>query len=91
MKKSIKCLTHIFIILFLTNIVPVRANELLVNCKELTISNGLSNNTVRSIIKDDQGFLWFGTENGLNKFDGYSFKQYHHKNDQINTISDSFI
>lgn len=91
MKKSINSITFLISILFLTNVILVRANELSLNCKELTISNGLSNNTVRSIIKDDQGFLWIGTENGLNKYDGYSFKQYHHKTNQNNTISDSFI
>ncbi|SNR78053.1 Signal transduction histidine kinase [Lutibacter agarilyticus] len=37
---------------------------------------GLSNNTVTSIIQDRDGYLWFGTFNGLNKYDGYSMKQF---------------
>lgn len=37
---------------------------------------GLSNNTVTSIIQDRDGYLWFGTFNGLNRYDGYSMKQY---------------
>ena len=34
---------------------------------------GLSQNTVYTIIQDRRGFMWFGTENGLNRFDGYDF------------------
>lgn len=40
----------------------------------LSASNGLSNNEVFSIIKDSKGFMWFGTTDGLNMYDGYDFK-----------------
>ncbi|MFC3973637.1 hybrid sensor histidine kinase/response regulator transcription factor [Maribacter confluentis] len=39
-------------------------------------NNGLSHNSVRYINQDKHGFLWFGTFSGLNRFDGYQFKQY---------------
>lgn len=42
----------------------------------LTIAQGLSHNTVHAVLQDRHGFMWFGTENGLNKYDGYSFKVY---------------
>ncbi|TKG95495.1 hybrid sensor histidine kinase/response regulator [Puteibacter caeruleilacunae] len=52
----------------------VEAQEYQVNY--LTIKNGLSHNEVTSIIQDDYGFMWFGTRGGLNRYDGYQFKQY---------------
>lgn len=41
--------------------------------------NGLSSNSINTIIKDKYGFMWFGSEDGLNRFDGQSFKSYRHK------------
>lgn len=41
-------------------------------------NNGLSQNTVQAIIQDRDGFLWFGTKNGLNRFDGEHFKTFKH-------------
>ena len=48
--------------------------------KRLGIEQGLSNNYVVSIAQDKQGFLWFATEEGLNKFDGTRFITFY-KND----------
>ncbi len=42
----------------------------------LTISDGLSHNTVYCILQDQNGYIWIGTQNGLNKYDGYSFEVY---------------
>lgn len=41
-----------------------------------TSSDGLSSNQVHATLRDKQGFLWVATDNGLNRFDGYSFKTY---------------
>ncbi len=46
--------------------------------KSYTLDQGLSHNTVFSIEQDYQGFIWFGTHEGLNRFDGYEFKKYFH-------------
>jgi ligand-binding sensor domain-containing protein/DNA-binding CsgD family transcriptional regulator len=42
----------------------------------LTIQEGLSHNTVYCILQDKHGYIWIGTQNGLNKYDGYSFEVY---------------
>src|SRR5271165_1751762 len=42
----------------------------------LTTDAGLSQNTILAILKDKYGFMWFGTEEGLNRYDGYHFKVY---------------
>ncbi|MCB9351419.1 MAG: two component regulator propeller domain protein [Lewinellaceae bacterium] len=42
----------------------------------LTIQDGLSHNTVYCILQDRYGYIWMGTQNGLNKYDGYSFEVY---------------
>lgn len=46
--------------------------------KHYQVENGLSNNSVFASVQDDKGFIWFGTKDGLNRFDGYSFKTYRH-------------
>lgn len=56
--------------------------------RKYTVENGLSYNTVTSIIQDQKGFIWVGTENGLNRFDGYSFREFRkHNKDQRSIIS----
>lgn len=44
----------------------------------ITNTDGLSQSTVTAIIKDRYGFMWFGTQDGLNRYDGYNFKIYRH-------------
>ncbi len=44
-----------------------------------------------AIHQDKEGFLWFGTQDGLNRFDGVSFKEFKHKNEDSTTLSDNYI
>ncbi len=44
--------------------------------RSYTTSDGLARDYINSILLDSQGFLWFGTEEGLSHFDGYKFKNY---------------
>ena len=46
------------------------------NFSRIDNTNGLSNNQIESIYKDSRGFMWFGTHDGLNKYDGYKFTLY---------------
>ena len=55
------------------------------------VENGLSNNAVICSVQDRQGFLWFGTKDGLNRFDGYSFKVFRANPDQPGSIGGNFV
>ncbi len=54
-------------------------------------TNGLSHNQVNCIYKDATGFIWFGTMSGLNRFDGYGFKVFHHNIRDSQSIDDDFV
>lgn len=51
-----------------------------------SVEDGLSQNTISVIMQDRKGFMWFGTWNGLNKFDGYNFTVYQGSQDQENSL-----
>ncbi|TZF82793.1 response regulator [Pedobacter sp. BS3] len=59
--------------------------------KRLTINEGLSQNTVFTIMQDKTGFIWIGTEDGLNKYDGYEFTIYKHDNNNPHSLSHSQV
>src|SRR5215467_7822361 len=59
--------------------------------KHYQVENGLSNNSVECSLQDADGFLWFGTINGLNRFDGYTFKAFHNDPEDSTSIGSSFI
>ncbi len=74
----------------------------LINCLNITLSqdlrfqkfktnDGLSNSYINCIIQDPVGFIWIGTNDGLNKFDGYNFKVYRHNYNDSLTISSNII
>ncbi|HSL88476.1 MAG TPA: two-component regulator propeller domain-containing protein, partial [Ignavibacteriaceae bacterium] len=66
-------------------------NRLLFSFSHFTTKDGLSSNNVNSVIQDQKGFLWIGTEDGLNRFDGYSFKVYRNKRGDKSSLSNNFI
>ena len=59
--------------------------------KHYHVENGLSNNSVNCSMQDKKGFLWFGTINGLNRFDGYRFRIYRRDHDDSASIGSNFI
>ncbi|MCC6369614.1 MAG: SpoIIE family protein phosphatase [Bacteroidia bacterium] len=67
--------------LLLTNV--IKAQQL--RFKAITSENGLSTNFVHCIMQDDKGFMWFGTQDGLNKYNGFDSKIF--KNDPSDTNS----
>jgi ligand-binding sensor domain-containing protein len=57
-----------------------------VKFSRIEVSSGLSNSNVNFILQDSKGFLWFGTQDGLNKFDGYTFKVYRNNPDDTASL-----
>jgi len=54
---------------------------------KFTSENGLGSNFVNGIVQDDVGYLWIATENGLSRFDGYSFMNYMHDKADSNSLN----
>jgi two-component system sensor histidine kinase ChiS len=59
--------------------------------KHLLLENGLSQSSVTCILKDSRGLMWFGTEDGLNKYDGSNFTVYRHLSTEKESLSSSYI
>lgn len=62
-----------------------------VGFKHITTYEGLSQSNVTAILQDQQGFMWFGTQDGLNRYDGYSFSVYQHDPLQTSSLSDNYV
>lgn len=62
-----------------------------IDFEQIGIADGLSQNTVYAILQDSRGFLWFGTEDGLNRYDGYTFKVYKHNSDAPGSLSNNRV
>ena len=80
----------IFILLFIpfTSIFAQRANK---NLVRYTLSNGLSSNETKCVFKDKNGFIWIGTGEGLNRFDGYEFKEFYSIKGDSKSLSNNKI
>lgn len=59
--------------------------------ERVSIEQGLSQSSVNTILQDSQGFLWFGTQDGLNRYDGYNFTIFRPNEDLPGSISDRWI
>lgn len=86
----LKVLT-IFFLLFLCQFSLLLAQSNSLYFKHLTRDNNLSSNHVNCICEDEYGFIWFGTEDGLNKYDGYNFEIFRHGINDTTGISDNRV
>ncbi|MBX7222291.1 MAG: protein kinase [Blastocatellia bacterium] len=59
--------------------------------RHLTIEQGLSQNSAQCLLQDRSGFLWVGTQDGLNRFDGYSFKIYRNQPNNPASLGGNWI
>ena len=59
--------------------------------EHISVAEGLSQSTVYCILQDSKGFMWFGTQDGLNKYDGYGFKTYRFDPERKNSLSQNYV
>ena len=79
------------ILAFILCIVYLKAQTEEYTYKQLTDADGLSQSTIFKTIQDNEGYLWFGTVDGLNRYDGYEFRVYENNPADSTSISDNFI
>jgi ligand-binding sensor domain-containing protein/signal transduction histidine kinase/AraC-like DNA-binding protein len=84
---KLKAIKVIFISVFLVLRVQAQPNKLQFN--HLTVEKGLSQSGVISIVQDQTGFMWFGTRDGLNKYDAQKIEIFKYKANDTTTISSS--
>jgi len=77
----------IFIAIFFNNLSSAQD----ITLKHLSANDGLSNSYVNCLLQDRAGFIWFGTDDGLNRFDGYNIKVYRNDPEDSTSISDNII
>ncbi len=84
--------TSIFLIAFI-GLVPVSltAQQRIIRFERFNLEQGLSQGSAHCMLQDHKGFMWFGTQDGLNQFDGYNFTIYRHDKYNPSSISDNFI
>lgn len=85
-----KRITLFFLCALFLTLYPL-AEEGNIKFERISIEDGLSQNTVSAIIQDQKGFMWFATQEGLNRYDGYEFKIYWHEPDNPNSLSHNYV
>ena len=83
-------LTIIAIVLLLGRL-PSVAQPANIAFKHIGIEQGLSNSTIECIYQDSRGFIWLGTRDGLNRFDGHQFQVYRHRTGDSSSLTDNYI
>ena len=80
----------ITIILLFIGFLPLSGQEVNLRFQHITSEQGLSQNTIGCMLQDSRGFMWFGTWNGLDRYDGYNFLTFKSENQQ-GGLSNNFI
>ncbi len=86
-KKAIICL----VVFFFTFKTTAFCQNKTIKFEHIGVSEGISQINITCIFQDSRGFMWFGTRDGLNRYDGYNFIVYRNDPKNNNTISNNFI
>ncbi len=82
---------HILSLIFLSSFFTYSVASDSLPVHHLGLEQGLSNNGVTSIYQDYNGFMWFGTYDGLNRFDGYNFKTFRNIINDSTSLNDNHV
>ncbi|SHI70056.1 Signal transduction histidine kinase [Clostridium cavendishii DSM 21758] len=95
MKKINKISAMFFTIIVFTNIflnnIIAYGNEKEYKFKRMTIEDGLAQSSAQVIFQDSKGYMWFGTSDGLNRYDGYNFVSYKYKLNDENSLVSNYV
>jgi PAS domain S-box-containing protein len=91
-RRSVHWLSSVIVVLLIFISLPVFPESKLADQRNvifdrLTTGDGLSHAAVTAITQDRYGFIWIGSQEGLNRFDGYNFETFYHLDDQPDSIS----
>ena len=81
----------LLVLLSLTIPSPTHAQTGTIRFERISLEEGLSENTVLAILQDQRGFIWFGTQDGLIKYDGHQFTVYKHDPNDPTTLSSNMV
>ncbi len=84
-------LPGLFLVLIACAAVPIRAQQPALRFGHFTRDHGLSHNTVNTILEDHIGFMWFGTYDGLNRYDGNTFTRYRNDSQDPYSLSHNVV
>ena len=80
-----------FLLLILFQPLSLLATEPALRFERLSLEDGLSQSVGLAIAQDNLGFMWFGTTDGLNRFDGYEFKHFRYDSKDVGSVSNNWI
>ena len=83
-----KFILYLFLLFFITRAYADDSNYLF---RHYQVEDGLSDNMVTGCVQDKNGYIWIGTRDGLNRFDGYTFKVFRNDPDEPETLGSNWI
>ena len=90
--KYVKLISFlVFVFLFIKVDICYASINDSINFNNITIEDGLSQSTVESIFQDSRGYIWIGTNDGLDRYNGYDFKHYKYDKYDKNSIANNYI
>ncbi|MGE5625787.1 MAG: two-component regulator propeller domain-containing protein [Bacillota bacterium] len=85
-RRALRCLA-----ISILALLPVLPGYAAPRFRHLSMEDGLSNNEVKGFVQDSQGYLWISTGDGLNRYDGYTFKIFRHNQNDPSSLSGNYI